>query len=71
MWIGQYLAELGNYNDFKNLWTHLQLKAKQIAPLVYEHYENDVALREQNLTCQPLEMLMYLYDYMIYVLSGL
>ena len=42
---------------------HLQLRAKETAPLVNKNYNNEIALREQNLPLnyrEPLEMLINL-----------
>ena len=40
----------------------MQFRAKQTAPLVNNLYENEIILREENLSlkfCQPLKMLIY------------
>ena len=50
------------YDLKKETSNDLQLRAKQTAHLINEHYKNEVTLTEQNLPlkcCQPLEILTY------------
>ena len=62
LYLGQNLSKL-LFHRAMTIEFHIQFKAKQTAPLLNKHYQNEVTLTGQNpplKCCQPLESLAHL-----------